>query len=139
MTHVLLGNLLPLLALIGLGYVAGRWLEVEPRSLAAFLTWWGLFTGAWVIIGMMLIGVALSQVGGWRANARLTGILFSIKFLVWPACTYGFALLDKTLLGLFDPMVHTLLLVIGIVPLPEHRENQDCRRTYEGAIFRSCK
>ena len=83
----------------------------------AFLTWWGRFTGAWVIIGMMLIGVALSRVGGWRANARLTGILFSIKFLVWPACTYGFALLDKTVLGLFDPMVHTLLLVIGIVPL----------------------
>jgi len=83
----------------------------------AFLTWWARFTGAWVIIGMMLIGVALSQVGGWRTNARLTGILFSIKFLLWPACTYGFALLDKTVLGLFDPMVHTLLLVIGIVPL----------------------
>ena len=83
----------------------------------AFLTWWGRFTGAWVIIGMMLIGVALSRVSGWRTNARLTGVLFSIKFLVWPACTYGFALLDKTVLGLFDPMVHTLLLVIGIVPL----------------------
>jgi len=83
----------------------------------AFLTWWARFTGAWVIIGMMLIGVALSQVGGWRTNARLTGILFSIKFLLWPACTYGFALLDKSVLGLFDPMVHTLLLVIGIVPL----------------------
>lgn len=83
----------------------------------AFLVWWERFTGAWVIIGMMLIGVALSQAGGWRANAKLTALLFSIKFLLWPACTWGFALLDRAVLGLFDPTVHTLLLIIGVVPL----------------------
>ena len=53
----------------------------------------------------------------WRTNARLTGLLFSIKFLLWPACTYGFALLDREVLGLFDSTVHTLLLIIGVVPL----------------------
>lgn len=82
-----------------------------------FLPWWERFTGAWVIVGMMLIGVALSQAGGWRANARLTGLLFAVKFLLWPACTWGFALLDRAVLGLFDPLVHTLLLIIGVVPL----------------------
>jgi hypothetical protein len=41
----------------------------------------------------------------------------AIKFLTWPASTYGFALLDKTVLGLFDRMVHTMLLVIGIALL----------------------
>lgn len=34
MTLILLSHLVPLLLLIGLGYVAGRWLEVESRSLA---------------------------------------------------------------------------------------------------------
>jgi hypothetical protein len=82
-----------------------------------FLTWWDRLTGAWIVVGMMLIGVALSQAGGWRANARLTGLLFSIKFVLWPACTFGFALLDRAVLGLFDPMVHALLLIIGVVPL----------------------
>jgi len=84
---------------------------------SGFLTWWERFTGAWVIIGMMLIGAALSRVGGWRANARLTGVLFSVKFLLWPACTWGLALADRAVIGLFDPMVHTLLLIIGVVPL----------------------
>lgn len=84
---------------------------------ANFLPWWERFTGAWVIVGMMLIGVALSQAGGWRANARLTGLLFAVKFLLWPACTWGFALLDRAVLGLFDSTVHTLLLIIGVVPL----------------------
>lgn len=84
---------------------------------SGFLSWWERFTGAWIIIGMMLIGAALSRVGGWRANARLTGVLFSVKFLLWPACTWGLALADRAALGLFDPMVHTLLLIIGVVPL----------------------
>lgn len=81
------------------------------------LVWWQRFTGAWVIVGMMLIGVALSQAGGWRANFRLTGVLFAIKFVAWPLCTFGLALLDRAFLGLFDTSVHTLLLIIGVVPL----------------------
>lgn len=93
------------------------WNTLELPLAPAFLVWWERFTGAWVIIGMMLIGVALGQVGGWRANGRLTALLFSVKFLLWPACTWGLALLDRAVLGLFDPTVHTLLLIIGVVPL----------------------
>jgi hypothetical protein len=93
------------------------WNTLDLPLAPAFLVWWERFTGAWVIIGMMLIGVALGQVGGWRANARLTALLFSVKFLLWPACTWGLALLDRAVFGLFDPTVHTLLLIIGVVPL----------------------
>ena len=34
MTVLLLGQLVPLLILIGLGYVAGRWLQVQAHALA---------------------------------------------------------------------------------------------------------
>lgn len=98
--------------LLGLAWNALGW-PLPPVA----LEWWTRFTGAWVVIGMMLIGVALGQAGGWRANARLTGLLFAIKFALWPACTWGLVLLDRAWLGLFDPVVHTLLLVIGTVPL----------------------
>jgi len=98
--------------------VAGlAWNRLEWPLPSAFLAWWERFTGAWIVIGMMLIGTALSRVGGWRANARLTAMLFSVRFLLWPACTWGLVLLDRGALGLFDPTVHTLLLIVGVVPL----------------------
>lgn len=82
-----------------------------------FTTWWDRFTGAWVIIGMMLIGVALSKVEHYRINPKLIAVLFSAKFLLWPACTYAFALLDKAVLGFYGDDVHMMLLIIGTVPL----------------------
>ena len=88
-------------------------LELPPL----FIGWWERFTGAWVILGMMIIGVALSQAGGWRANKRLTGLLFAIRFGLWPAATWGLVLLDRAVFGLFEPMVHAMLLLIGSVPL----------------------
>ena len=81
------------------------------------LTWWDRFTGAWIIIGMMLIGVALSKIDNFRINPKLIAMLFTAKFLLWPFCTYGFALLDQLFFGLFNEKVHMMLLIIGIVPL----------------------
>lgn len=88
-------------------------LELPPL----FVTWWERFTGAWVVLGMMIIGVALSHAGGWRANARLTGLLFTIRFLIWPACAWALVLLDRVVLGLYTPQVHAMILLIGCVPL----------------------
>ncbi|MGE4242253.1 AEC family transporter [Ramlibacter sp.] len=93
------------------------WNALDFPLPAAALTWWQRLTGAWIIVGMMLIGAALSQAGVWKASARLTGVMLGVKFLLWPACTWGLALLDREVLGLFEPRVHTLLLIFGIVPM----------------------
>jgi predicted permease len=82
-----------------------------------FITWWDRFTGALIIIGMMLIGVALSKIDKLRINAKFLAFLFSAKFLLWPVCTYGFAMLDKNIFHLFDDNIYTMLLVLGTVPL----------------------
>lgn len=81
-----------------------------------FKTYWDKFAGAWTIIGMMLLGVALS-----RNTLRLNWVLLSslgfIKFIVWPALMLALAALDRTLLHLYDPMIHKMMLVIGCVPI----------------------
>lgn len=82
-----------------------------------FMTWWERFTGAWVIIGMMLIGVALSKIERFRVNPRLLAFLFTTKHLLWPAAMYGFALIDQHWLHLFNEDIYKMMLVIGIVPL----------------------
>jgi hypothetical protein len=40
--NILLSNLVPLVALIGLGYAAGRWLDVQPQSLAMVVNFGGV-------------------------------------------------------------------------------------------------
>jgi predicted permease len=99
---------------VGLGLA---WNALDWTLPPILLPWWQRFTGAWVIVGMMLIGAALGRAGIWKASGPLTAVMFSVKFLLWPACTVGAAVLDRAVLGLFDPVVHVLLLVFGIVPM----------------------
>ncbi len=82
-----------------------------------FYTWWDKFTGAWVIIGMMLIGVALSKIEHLRINAKLILWLFSVRFIIWPAAIFILIMADRTILHLFNEEIYTLITIIAIVPL----------------------
>ncbi len=82
-----------------------------------FTTYWNYFTGAWVIIGMMLIGVGLAKVETLRPNFALIGWLFGFRFLVWPALMTGIVAADRLWFHLYDKDVHLMLTLIGIVPL----------------------
>lgn len=82
------------------------------------LTYWERFTGAWIVFGVMLVGIALGEMKKFHIDMKLLSWLFVIKFLIWPGLTFGFALLDKFVLGLYGPEVHIMLLIFGIVPLP---------------------
>lgn len=81
------------------------------------VTWWQKAAGAWSILGMMLIGVILSQAGKIEIHLSVLAWLGTVKFLVWPALTYGFALLDSAWLGWYGRDVHVMLLIMGVVPL----------------------
>lgn len=83
----------------------------------AFTEWWERFTGAWVIIGMMLMGVALGKIEKFTMNPRLLAATFFMKFVLWPVFTCGFAFMDKYAFGLYDHTAHMLLVIIGVVPL----------------------
>lgn len=88
---------------------------LEPPKV--FLTYWQYFTGAWVVIGMMLIGVALAGVKNFRINWPLIGFAFFMKFVVWPLALGGIIALDVYILHLFTHEIHVMLLIAGIVPL----------------------
>ncbi|MCB9963775.1 MAG: AEC family transporter [Rhodospirillales bacterium] len=93
------------------------WNMTAPELPPLFYDWWTKATGAWVIIGMMLIGVALSQIGKFRINIALMTWLFCVRFIVWPLAMIAFIFADRLFLHLFDETVYALLLVIGVVPL----------------------
>jgi len=85
-----------------------------------FLTYWGYFTGAWTIIGMMLIGVALGKLSSFRVNIRLTSWLCMVKFIVWPLAVGGAVALDQFYFHLFGMEVWALFILWSLCPLPNN-------------------
>ena len=99
-------------------YLGLLWNAFGPELPPLFYEWWDRAAGAWVIIGMMLIGVALAKIPQLRINAKLFAWLFSVRFLIWPATMILICFIDKTYTQLFDSEIYGLLLIMGIVPLP---------------------
>jgi len=75
---------------------------------------WELCKGAYVVIGMMIAGLALAQAKGFKLNAKLLGVTLLGKFALWPLAALGFAILDP---GLFTPQIHQLVLVLSLAPV----------------------
>lgn len=75
---------------------------------------WELCRGAYVVIGMMIAGLALAQSKGFALHAKLAGIAFLGKFLMWPCAAIAFRMFDP---GLFDAQVHNALIVLSLAPI----------------------
>lgn len=81
-----------------------------------FYTYWEYFRGAYVIIGMMIVGAALGKVDKFVVVPKFTALAFAGKFVVWPLLIAGFVALDSGYLYMFGPEIHKLLLLFAIVP-----------------------
>ena len=81
-----------------------------------FNTYWAYFKGAYVVMGMMIIGVALASVDKLVFGPRFLSFVCTGKFVLWPVIMGLLTLLDRNVLGVFNPEIHKLMLVIAIVP-----------------------
>lgn len=81
-----------------------------------FFTYWAHFKGAYIVIGMMIIGVALSRVERLAINWPFMGFSFLGKFIVLPLLMVGVILFDRAVTGWFSPTVHQLMFLMSIVP-----------------------
>ena len=117
--HSVRDSLIKLLKLPALHaiWLALLWNAADMTLPAIAVEWWEKFTGAWVIIGMMLIGVALGKVETFRVDFKLIGWLSVVKFILWPAAAIGLVMFDIAFLGLLDRPAQIILIVMGTVPL----------------------
>ncbi|PJB70749.1 MAG: hypothetical protein CO093_07065 [Alphaproteobacteria bacterium CG_4_9_14_3_um_filter_47_13] len=76
------------------------------------------FIGTWVVLGMMIIGIALANEKSLVFNKGFFALLMGIKLILWPFFVWGFVMLDQTLLFLFDRDIYVMLLIFSITPLP---------------------
>ncbi len=73
--------------------------------------------GAYIVLGMMLIGMGLSAVRIRGMDTRYLSLVFAAKFLAWPVVMIAFIRLDTAWLHLFSGPVHQVLLSQAIVPV----------------------
>lgn len=84
---------------------------------SSFILYWNYSIGAWVIIGMMIIGVALAKQSRLDIDLKLLVNLFVPKFLIWPLFVFGVILADIHVFQAFGNEIYQMLAIIGTVPL----------------------
>lgn len=82
-----------------------------------FERYWNYSIGAWVILGMMIIGIALAKQNKLDIDWRLLLSLHIPKYLMWPLAGFGFILLDMLYFNAFDEPIYLMLAVFTSVPL----------------------
>jgi len=89
----------------------------DLRFGAAFDELMVLMKGAYSVMGMMLLGMAMTTVRRLKIDWSFTATAFLMKFIAWPALMLIFILLDKSWLHCFSPIAHSSLFLISIMPL----------------------
>lgn len=74
--------------------------------------------GAYIVLGMMLIGIGLYGVTLKSINWKFLFTSFFVKFFIWPLLVLIFILADQNYFKLFPQISHSILLIFSIVPLP---------------------
>ncbi len=75
------------------------------------------FKGSYTILGMMIIGIGLSQASKLAVDSKLIMLSFLAKFLVWPLTILGAIFLDHQFTQLFTPTIDQVLIILSCVPL----------------------
>jgi predicted permease len=89
-------------------------LQVDVPDL--FFVYRDYFKGAYVIVGMMIIGTALSKSRRLELNGPFLLLSFIGQFVLWPLLALGVVALDGLFFHLWPREVHGLLLVMSLVP-----------------------
>lgn len=76
------------------------------------------YRGTYATLGVMLVGIALSQIEKIEFDKMFISLSLVAKFLVWPIIMFSFIALDRNMLHLFNDQIYQILLIQAIVPLP---------------------
>ncbi len=66
----------------------------------------------YIVLGMMLLGLALGDLKAFRVDLRFVGFALAVKFIAWPL--YMLAVLQT---GLFDRLASQGLMIVACLPL----------------------
>lgn len=103
----------PVLYAIILGLIINIFGWNLPEQLSSF---WEYFKGAYVVIGMMIIGVSLSRVEKLVMSVKFLFIVFFAQFFVWPILAWCMIVFDQNVTQWFTSEIYKMIMIMAIVP-----------------------
>ena len=73
--------------------------------------------GAYVVLGMMLIGFGISKINNFAFDYKFIGLSFLGKFFVWPLIMIFLILLDYHIFGIYNIEIYRAFILLAIVPI----------------------
>ena len=70
-----------------------------------------------MILGMMMIGIALSKLDNLRFDWSLISAFLISKFIAWPIAVFGVILFDHHVTQLFDQDIYQMMALFSAMPL----------------------
>ena len=80
------------------------------------LTYWEYCRGAYIVIGMMIIGTALSKIQKFVIAPKFFSLAFLGKFIIWPLTTFTLIQIDIHALNIFDNTSHQMFFLLSTAP-----------------------
>jgi predicted permease len=91
------------------------YLEINlPRVMDNFVI---SMQGAYVVLGMMLIGFGISSVKGLSFDYGFIALSFIGKFLVWPLLMLALVFLDYHIFNIYNFEIYRAFILLSIVPI----------------------
>lgn len=77
------------------------------------------FRGAYVLLGSMLIGVALSELTRAHAEVSVMARAFAVRFIAWPVAVIGLIVLDQAYWHVFQGRtdIYQVMFLMSVVPI----------------------
>lgn len=105
---------LPTLYAFGIGILVNLSQVTLPPLYTEFA---GYFRGAYSLLGMMLIGLAMSTVTRLAFDRRFLSLILLTKFLVWPLLMFLVLRLDDVTFNIIQPLEQNILWLLATVPI----------------------
>ena len=73
--------------------------------------------GAYVVLGMMLIGFGISKINKFSFDYKFIALSFVGKFIILPLLMFGLVLLDYYLFKIYNVEIYRAFILLSIVPI----------------------
>jgi predicted permease len=73
--------------------------------------------GAYIVLGMMIIGLSLAELPHFKLDKKFIGMTFLAKFFAWPLAVLALNYMDSWFFGFYTHDIHNALMLISIVPI----------------------